>query len=801
MSHFLQELRYAARMLAKSPGFSCVAMVTLALAIGANTAIFSAINALLLNPYPFPRSERMVLLDARHASGKNRNTGYRDFLDWQEQNTVFENVAIVPWTGTYTLTGLGEPKPLIGGATTSGFLRVLGVQPARGRFFSAEEDKPGAPGVVLLSYPAWQKYFGATPDVLGRTVALDGEPFTVIGIMPRHFLYPGIQTCDFFTALRESPSNGRFQHQYAVVARMKPGVTLAQAQTNMTMIASRLAQEYPETNTGWGVTVLPIRQALVADARTPSLILFTLVTLVLLLACVNLAGLFLARASGRAKEIAIRVSLGAGRPRIIRQLLTESTLLSVAGGAAGLLVATWLMEVLRRAAPEDFALDSALRLDSTVLAFTLVISLATGIVFGLAPAWYGSKADLNPALKGEASSWTGLRSRGRFQSSLVTSQVALSVVLLVGAGLLVRDLVVVLHMKTGLRTEHVLTFGLNPPSAKYSSVQRRVALYQDVIGRLDRVPGVEGAAAVGTLPMTGGETGGRFEIEGRPKPADWVDTMVQYNAVTPGYFRTMGIPLLRGRDFDERDTDTSMPVAIINDTLARQFFPEDDPIGQRFRDDYDGHWRTIVGIAGSVKNKQPAKPPIPGLYAPHAQKAWSWLTVVARTQNDPVKLAATARGIVRAADADLLISRMRTMDEVVADSMAEPELLASFVGGFAGFALLLAAIGIYGLMAYSVSQRIHEMGIRMALGAERSDILSLVLRRGAVLAGSGIALGIPIALAASRMMGALLYGISSRDVVVYAVVPLVLVAVSLAASYVPAHRAMRVDPITALRHE
>ena len=392
MSRLSHELRYAIRMLAKSPAFTFIAILTLALAIGANTAIFSAINALLLNPYPFPESDRVVLLDARHVSGKNSNTGYRDFLDWQEQNTVFENVAIVPWIGTYTLTGLGEPQRVTGGETTADFLRVLGVQPAQGRFFSPDEDRPHAARVALLSYGAWKKYFGEATDILGRTITLNGEPFSVIGIMPRHFVFPGTPTCDFFTALRESGSGGRFQHQYGVVARMKPGITLAQAQANMSAIANRLAQEYPDSNTGWGVVVLPVRQALVAEARQPSFILFSVVTFVLLLACANLAGLLLARASARTKEIAIRLSLGAGRVQIVRQLLVESTLLSLAGGAAGLLVANWLMSVLRRAAPENFALDSALRLDPAVLAFTLTISFATGIVFGLATAWYGSKA-------------------------------------------------------------------------------------------------------------------------------------------------------------------------------------------------------------------------------------------------------------------------------------------------------------------------------------------------------------------------------------------------------------------------
>jgi putative ABC transport system permease protein len=415
-----------------------------------------------------------VLLDAQHVSGKNSATGYDDFLDWQEQNTVFESMAIEPWTGEYSLTGNGEPRRLIGGATTAGFLGVLSVEPARGRFFSPAEDRPGAPRVVLLRYAAWQKYFGGGADVLGRAIILDGEPFTVIGIMPRRFIFPGILTCDFFTPLRESGSLGRRQPQYEVVARLKPGVTLTEAQANMTAIAGRLSQEYPDTNKGWGVAVLPMREALTAEARTPSAILFSIVIFVLLLACANLAGLLLARASRRTREIAIRVSLGAGRSRIIRQLLTESILLSLCGGAAGLVFARWLMDVLGTAAPADFGLNSALRLDPTVLAFTLLMSIATGIVFGLAPASYGSKTDLNAALKGDTNTGTGRRSRTRVQSVLVTGQVALTLVLLVGAGLLARDLLIVLHMNTGLRIEDVLTFGLDPPHARYSTPQSNV---------------------------------------------------------------------------------------------------------------------------------------------------------------------------------------------------------------------------------------------------------------------------------------------------------------------------------------
>ena len=799
MSPLLQDLRYGLRMLAKSPGFTAVAVITLALGIGATTAIFSAVNALLLNPYPFPEPDRIMFVEARHVSGKNSSTGYRDSLDWREQNTVFEEMAIAPWAGTYTMSGQGEPQRIIGGRTTAGFLRVLGIQPAMGRFFTAEEDKPGAAQVAVLTYAAWQRRFAGSRDVFGRMIMLDDRPFTIIGVMPSRFAFPGIKTCEFFTALREDPANDRLQHQYGVVARLKPGITMERAQADMTTIARRLEQDFPKTNTGWGVEVAPIRQAIRESAKKPVLLLFSAVAFVLLLACVNIAGLQLARASGRAKEIAIRASLGAGRGRIARQMLTESVLLALAGGSLGLAFAQWLMDVLRAVAPKDFALDSTLRMDAHVLAFTLLVSLLTGVAFGLAPAWFGSKADVNSAIKGDANAWSGARSRNRLMSSLVVGEAGLCLVLLVGAGLLVKDLFVLLHLETGLRVDRVLTFTLDPPRTKYSAPERTTALYQQLVSRLRAVPGVDGAAAVGTLPMTGGYSGGPFEIEGRPRPVDWMDMETQYNESTPGYFRAMGIPLLGGRDFDEHDTAGSLPVTIINDALARQYFQNEDPIGRRIK--LGDKWQMIVGVVGSVKHQQPMRAPVPMVYSPHAQSPDRYMWVTVRTAGDPAKLAAAVRGIVRDLDRDIPVLALRTMRQVVADSLSEPALMASFLASFAAFALLLAAIGIYGITSYSVTQRTHEMGIRVALGASYGDVLGLVLRKGALLAGAGVALGIPAALAVSRVMGSLLYGTSPRDLTVFAGVPVLLVLVALAASYLPARRATKVDPMVALRYE
>lgn len=789
---------FALRTLRRKPGFVAAAVLMLALAIGANTAIFSAINALLLHPYPFPEASRIVVVEAIHTRGHNSGAGYRDFLDWREQNAVFDEMAILPWIGAYTLTGQGEPQRINGGRPTAGFFRVLGIQPVVGRFFTVDEDRPGGPRVAVISYPAWQQRFGGRADILGQRMTLDGAPYTIIGVMPGGFAFPGVKTSEFWALLGENPGNGRFQHQYSVIARLKPGITISRAQADMSAIARRLAQQYPETNKDWRVEVSPLEGALAGEIKTPLAILFSAVTFVLLLACANVAGLMLVRASGRAREIAIRISLGASRGRVARQMLTESVLLALAAGGLGLLIAAWLMDVFRMAAPEDFALDTTMRLDLTVLAFTLGVSILTGVAFGLAPALYASKTDLNTALK-SGSPAKGTRSRNRLLSGLVAGEIALSLVLLVGAGLLVKDFLFVMQMKTGIRIEHVLTFALDLPNARYSSDSRTTAFYQELLTRLRAAPGVDAAGGVATLPMTGEFSGGRFEIEGRPKPTDWMDVSAQYNSATPGYFRTMGMPLLRGRDFDERDTAASPLVVVIDQTLARRYFPNEDPLGRKIK--VAEKWRTIAGIVGAVNSQQPMHPPVPQIYFPYAQPfgGVQWVTV--RTAGDPAKLAAGVVHIVRALDRDVPVLHLRTMRQVVSDSLSEPRLMMSLLSGFAGFALALAAIGIYGVIAYSVTQRLHEMGIRVALGATRVDLLRLVVGKGASLAALGLAFGLPAGLAAARLIGSLLYGVRSTDATVFIGIPALLVAVALAASFLPARRAANIDPIVALRNE
>ena len=799
LDHLAQDVKFAVRALCGSPAFSLIVILTLAFGIGVNTAIFSAVNALLLNPYPFPDPGRIVSVEARHMSGKKSNTGYQDFLDWQRQNAVFDAMAITPWTGEFTLTGHGDPQRIAGGETTADFLRVLGIQPVLGRFFTVAEDQPGAPRVAILTYESWKKRFNADPGLLGRAMTLDGTQLTIVGVLPAGFAFPGIETCEFFAPLHGASSLGRTQHQYGVVARLKPGVSVEQAQSDMSTIARRLEQQYPATNKGWGVKVQSLSDALAEDVRMPVTIFSYTVGFVLLLACVNVSGLLLARASGRAKEIAIRVSLGAGRGRIVRQMLTETVFLSIAGGASGILLALWLMDFLRKAAPEEFALDATLRLNPAVLVFTLLVSLFTGIVSGLVPAWSASGAEPNAALKSDGNAWSRARSRNRLMSGLVAGEVALSVILLAGAGLLVRSFISAMRLDTGFRADHVLTFRLDLPQSKYTSKEQVAAFYQDLVDRLDNSAGVESAAGIMTLPMTGGMTGGAFEVEGRPKAADWVDTMVQYNASTPGYFHALGIPILRGRDFNRQDSATSLRVGIVNDTLARQYFPGQDPIGQRYKDDYDGSWRTIVGVVGSVKHQQPMKPAVPGVYAPHAQWSSNWMTVTVRARGDAAQLTETARGAVHGLDGDLPLLKVRTMHEVVSDSLSQQRLLMQFLAGFAVFALLLDAIGIYGVVDYSERQRTREMGIRVALGASIGSVVRLVLQRGTLPAVAGVLVGLPVALAASGVLRAMLYGISPRDLTVFLGVPALLLLVALGASFLPARRAAKVNPIVALR--
>ena len=642
-----QDICYSLRVLRRSLWFAGIAIFVLGLGVGASIAVFTAANALLVNPYRFPNPEQIVSVEAIHSNGKNHNTGYRDFLDWREQNSVFDEMAILPEVMAYTLGDPVEPQRIIGGLTTSGLLRVLGVRPLLGRFWTSDEEKWPAPNLAVLSYTAWQKKFDGSVSVLGHQIILNGESYTIIGVLPKDFAFPGIETCDLLAFVQENPAQNRNQHQYGVLARLKPGITVEQAQANMTNIARRLELEYPRTNTAWRVKVVPIRKAFTDQFKNLTILLVSSVALVLLLACCNLAGLQLVRAPVRSKEVAVRAALGASRARIIRQMMTENLLLASGAAAWGLLVAHWLMIVIRVAAPANSALDSTLHMHGVVLAFALVVSGATVTGFGLIPALQVSKSDLSGAIKGDACRWTFFQGRNSWMDCLVIGEVALSLLLLVVAGVLVEDFLSLLHSKLGLRTDHVLTFQVETPYSRCACRSQASSFYQNIVDRLRAAPTVKTVAAVDTLPMDETGYGAAFGIEGEPKVADLANTLVQYNAVTPGFFHAMGVPIIRGRDFDDEDRSTSPPVAIVNDTLARQFFPLHDPIGHRFKDVYGGKVRTIIGIVGSYKNRRPMNPPRPMVFRPLAQTYYGSEWVVVRTADDPAKFAAIAREVVR----------------------------------------------------------------------------------------------------------------------------------------------------------
>ena len=800
LDHVRQDLKLAFRSLTRDPIFCAVVILTLAFGIGMNAAIFSAVHAVLINPYPFPEANRIVAVQEHHISGVNNSSGYQEFLDWQTQSTVFDSMAIVPWSGNYTLTGQGEPVKIIGGGTTAGFWNVLGIHPLLGRFFAQEDDLPNALSVAVITWEMWRSRFNMDSAIVGRSIVLEGRSFSIIGVLPRGFVYPGIQACEFFTPLHASASMGYKQHQYGVIARLKRGVSEEDAQAQMSAIATRIEKLHPETNSGWGVRILPLRNSLAENLRNPILILSCSVGMVLLLACVNISGLLLARASGRLREVGIRAALGACRGRIVRQMLTETVVLGLTGGLAATLLAMWMIRLLRALAPSYLGLDKALQLDSAVLLFMLAVSLVSGIAFGAIPAWLASGADPGAAMKEEGGAWRRARSRNRALSILVTAEVALSVVLLSGAGLMARSFIHGISVETGIRPENVMSFSLGLPEARYSR-QQAAMFFQYLLERLNASQQIEAAAAVGTLPLTSGMAGGAFMLDERPKPPNWREHMVQYNASTPGYFGSMGIPILQGRDFNAQDTWKSVPVGIINSTLARQYFPNQNPLGRRYRDDYDGKWRTIVGVAGDVANQQPTREPIPGVYSPHSQSPVSSMWIVLRSRNSAGSVVALARRTVQQLDPDLPLSKMRTMRQVVADALSAPRLLMEVFGTFAIFALLMDAIGLYGIVDYSMRQRRHEIGIRIALGSSRTTIVELIAFQGMVPALIGVAIGLGAAASLSGVFRTVLFGVPPRDAAVGLAVSVVLLAVIAGATFFPSRRALRVDPAEVLRYE
>ncbi|MGD0296469.1 MAG: ABC transporter permease [Bryobacteraceae bacterium] len=797
LERFTQDLRYGLRLLRRSPGFSIVAILTLALGIGANTAIFSVVNAFLLRPLPFADSSRLMRVWPTNGS----ITSYPNFLDWKTQNRSFERMEVyVP--RSFNITGGDRPQHVQGLRTSGGLLQLLQVNPIHGRTFVPDEIQPGGDHVVLLSEGLWQNRFARDPGVLGKTVKLNDEVFTVIGILPSTFQFPPDHPTDI--VLPQPPDPDRGHGFLNVVGRLKPGVTLAQAQVEMDTIAKQQELLYPKQNQKAGVRVLSLRDSYAVNFRPALLIFLSAVGFVLLIACANVANLFLARTAGRHKELVLRAALGAGRVRLIRQLITESALLGLAGGAAGLAIAYWGvlgLVTLVRSTFATHALDTA-SIDGTVLAFTLLLSLAVGMVAGLAPAFGASRLDVNDTLKEGSRGLTGNRRRNRMRATLEVAEIALALVLLIGAGLMIKTFVLLNSVDAGIHPENVLTLNLAIGGKKYAETQARAPFVSEVLHRVEQLSGVQSAAVVTDIPLSGDIDAEGFSIEGRQDPAPDRKLSWNVNIVGPGYLRTLGIPLLKGRDFTERDSASTPLVALINQSLARKYWPSQDPIGARISSDKKT-WATIRGVVGDVRQGGLGAEPVPEVYLSYLQDpfAWPYLTMLVHTSVDPMKLVASIQSAIWSVEKDLPITSIKTMEQIRSHSIAQPRLTALLLSVFAALALILAAVGIYGVMAYSVTQRTHEMGLRMALGARASDVLALVVGQGMLLAGAGIVLGLAGAFAMTRVLEKFLWGVRPTDTFTFIVVSLLLVAVALLASYLPARRATRVDPMVALRYE
>ncbi|MGH9703897.1 MAG: ABC transporter permease [Candidatus Acidiferrales bacterium] len=817
MESFWQDLRYGIRMMAKNPGFTLVAVLALALGIGANTAIFSVIDAVILRPLPFAAPGRLVTLWGTNMQrGNSRGSAsYPDFMDWRAQSRSFEGMAA--WhESDFTLTGSGDPAHLYGVVVSPSLFHLLGVSPQIGRDFLPEEEDPGKAKLhpVILSHALWQNRFSSDPNVVGKNITLDNLPFTIVGVMPAGFQYPiQAKNVDLWMAVVMdgiSADGGptymtqRGAHYLNVTGRLKPGVSVPQAQAEMETIASALSRQYADTNKFHGVKIATELDRMVGDVRPALLILFGAVGCVLLIACVNVANLLLARAASRQKEIAIRSSLGAGRMRIVRQLLTESLVLAFLGGALGLILAWWGTDVLLALSPANVPRVSAIHLSGRVLGFTALASLATGLFFGLLPALQISRSDLAETLKEGGRGSTEGAMRNRMRSALVVAEVALALVPLAGAGLLIQSFLRLSRVKPGFDPHNVLTVTIGLPDARYN-VSQQAAFFEQLLNRTRALPGVRSAAAVEPLPLSSDQIQVSFTIEGRPV-AKSDEPSTNYRDVTDDYFQTLHIPLLQGRDFSAQDNSKSPAVIIVNQTFSRTFFPGENPLGKHIQPGMSVGpgtkvMREIVGVVGDVRHLGLNQEAGPEVYAPESQMPFDGMILVVRTDSDPRSAIGAIRQQVRALDKDLPVFDAKLLEEYLSASLAQPRFNTFLLGIFAVVALLLAVVGLYGVMSYSVVQRTHEIGIRMALGAQAKNVMQMVVGQALRLTLTGCVIGLAGAWAVTRLMSTLLYGVSASDPATFAAVALLLGVVSLLACYVPARRAMRVDPMVALRYE
>jgi predicted permease len=806
MTGLFQDLRYAMRQLRKNPGFTVVAVATLALGIGANTAIYSVVRAVLFKSLPYSDPDRLMILDEYQEHAGRMSVGWMNFLDWRTQAHSFEAMAAYRLDDR-TLTGIGEPALLRAGEVSAAFFSILGAQPVLGRVFTESEDKVGASPRAVLSYEFWRNRLGGDSSVLGRELTLSGVPCTVVGVLPPSFKYFP-QQVDLYVPIGLEGATpawiDRVNHPgLLVLARLK-AVSRSAAQAEMETIMGRLEQQYPASNSGERASVTPLSEQRLADLRPIFYILLAAVICVLLIACANVAHLELTRAAARQKEFAVRAALGAGKARVMRQLLTESVLLASLGGGLGLLLALCIIAPLLRLAPHDIPRLGETRIDGGVMLFTFVISVLTGILFGTAPAFQSQRINPNGVLKESGATVTSGRPRQILRAGLFVSEVALAMLLVVACGLLIRSLLKAQAVNPGFNPDHVLALDVLLPAQQYRTDEQRTRFFAQALDRIRLLPGVTSTSAVLCPPIGGTCWSSVYLVSDRPVPPQAEIPSSVFNVATPDYFRTMQVPLLQGRQFAESDDAKAPPVIIINQTLADMRWPHDSPIGKRIKQGFPqdkAPYREIVGVVGDLKQEGPDAQQLPEVFEPMAQSASQAMTVVLRTEADPMALAKPAENVIESVDKDLPVSAIQPMTRYISESLARRRFSTLLLGLFGGLALVLAAVGIYGVVAYTVAQRTHEIGIRTALGAQRLHILRLILERGGVLALAGVGLGLGSALGLTRLMASLLYEVRPTDLLTFAGVAMLLIFIALAACYIPARRATKVNPIVALRYE
>jgi putative ABC transport system permease protein len=818
MEPLLKDIRYAIRSLLQRPGFVITAIITLALGIGANTAIFSVVNAVVLRPLPYTQPDRLVMLYETMPGSDRRSAAPGNFADWREQNKTFEGLAAT-FYGNFNLTGAGDPERVNGATITSNLMSVLGVQSQIGRTFQADDDQHQDRNVVLISDGLWKRRFNADRNVVGRTLTIDESPYTIVGVMTGAFQFPAQSELWVLgrdrsavspSLIAQFPKNDwaheRDAHFISVVGRLKPGASLSQAQSDIAGIARRQEEAFPKSNAGLGSNLVPLHTQIVGGVQGVLFILLGAVGLVLLIACANVANLMLARATQRDRELAIRAALGASRWRLVRQLLTESLLLSLSGGLAGLVVSVWVVDLFIRLSPGDIPRLNEASVDFRLLGFTFLVSIVTGIALGLLPAFLATRANLNSTLKEGGTKASEGPQRRRSRNALVVAEIALAQVLLISAGLLIVSYARLSHVNPGFSADRVLTAKIAPSSKKYPDPKSRATYYTTVLDHLRHLPGVTSAGMVMNLPLSGASMNRGFHVEGRQEPKPDENIAMDYQVVSPDYFSTLEVPIISGRGLNSADTETSQRVIVVNQAMARRYWPNEDPVGKRMaigESSKDTSWRTIVGVVGDMRHASLSDPATPCGFIDYRQDLESWprMAFVIKGRADAVGLTSAVRKELNAIDPAQPVYALEPLEKLLDTSVAQRRFVMSLIGSLALVALLLAMIGVYGVLSFSVSERTHEIGIRMALGAKTRDVVTMVLGQGMRVAVVGMVIGLGSAFAVTRFLSSLLFEVSATDWRTFAIVGLLLGGVALIACYLPARRATKVDPLVALRYE